>query len=209
MKKTTLWLVALLAIATFAGCNKTNTPVNNPDENVGMANPASVYCEEKWGTLIPMEDEAWNQYAMCQIDEETVCEEWAYYRWECPAGENSDITAEPTYEIDYGTSEIYSEEDLKSAANAIMNIFNNEWDIKCDMKKLNYLWDELSTANLNYCKNFYADVEDCVVFTSDFYIPNTDQEMAWAFEPDKNIEWWSWYLWRIAGEDWIVLTNGL
>ena len=38
MKKTTLWIVALLAVATLAGCNlnKTpaETPVENPDENV-------------------------------------------------------------------------------------------------------------------------------------------------------------------------------
>jgi putative hemolysin len=31
-------------ILTVAGCGKTETPA---DENVGMANPASVYCEEQ------------------------------------------------------------------------------------------------------------------------------------------------------------------
>jgi putative hemolysin len=46
MKTKTFGLVALLAIGclAIAGCNKTE----NPDEkNVGMANPASVYCEEQ------------------------------------------------------------------------------------------------------------------------------------------------------------------
>ena len=36
-----------------------------------------------WGTLIPAEDEDWNQFAFCQIDEDTICEEWEYYRGEC------------------------------------------------------------------------------------------------------------------------------
>lgn len=34
-----------------------------------------------------MEDEDGGQYAMCQLDAETVCEEWAFYRGECPAAE--------------------------------------------------------------------------------------------------------------------------
>ena len=208
MKKTTLWIIALFAVATLAGCNK--APVENPNENVEIANPASVYCEENGGTL-KLEEGAW----LCMFKDWSYCEEWAYKNGECKPwdifyntlDEQDELQA--WYELELWASELYSEKDLKSAANAIMNIFNNEWEIKCDMKKLSYLWDEISTENLNYCKNFYSDVEDCVVFTSDFYIPNTDQEMAWAFEPDKNIEWWSWYLWRIAGEDWIVLTNGL
>ena len=137
MKKT-LWFVALLAIGALilAGCNK-NAPVENPDENaeianpaavyceenggtlsleewlcmfddgsyceewaynngecqpgeiiyntveeemVWMANPASVYCVEQWGELIPMEDEEWNQYAMCRLADGTEVEEWEYYR---------------------------------------------------------------------------------------------------------------------------------
>jgi putative hemolysin len=49
MKTKTLGLVALLAAGalTLAGCGKTETPVENPEENLGLANPASVYCEEQ------------------------------------------------------------------------------------------------------------------------------------------------------------------
>jgi putative hemolysin len=39
-----------LTVATLAGCNK--TPVENPNENAEIANPASVYCEENGGTLV-------------------------------------------------------------------------------------------------------------------------------------------------------------
>ena len=87
MKKSTLWLAVILWLGTviLAGCNCNKN--NSEEENVGIANPASVYCEEQWGTLIPMEDEDGAQYAMCQLDAETICEEWAFYRGECPAGE--------------------------------------------------------------------------------------------------------------------------
>lgn len=103
MKTRTLWLVALLAIGvlTLTGCNcnknnseetnvneevNTNVEVNvNEEENaaeemVGMANPASVYCVEQGWELIPMEDEEWNQYAMCRLADGTEVEEWEYFR---------------------------------------------------------------------------------------------------------------------------------
>ena len=80
MKKT-LWLVALLGIGalTLAGCNKTETPVENLDENTEIANPAAVYCEENNGTL---NLEEW----LCMFDDGSYCEEWSYQRWECQPG---------------------------------------------------------------------------------------------------------------------------
>ena len=80
MKKTTLWIVALLAVATLAGCNK--APVENPEENSEIANPASVYCEENGGTLV-LEEGAW----LCMFEDGSYCEEWSYQRWECQPGE--------------------------------------------------------------------------------------------------------------------------
>lgn len=49
MKARTFGLVALLAagVLTLAGCGKSQASVENPDENVEIANPASVYCEEQ------------------------------------------------------------------------------------------------------------------------------------------------------------------
>ena len=82
MKKTTLWIVALLAVATLAGCNCNKTPVENSEENSEIANPASVYCEENGGTLV-LEEGAW----LCMFEDGSYCEEWAYQRWECQPGE--------------------------------------------------------------------------------------------------------------------------
>ena len=45
--------------------NKTNT--SKPAPTVGMANPASVYCEK-------------GEYGVCQLKDGTTIEEWEYYR---------------------------------------------------------------------------------------------------------------------------------
>ena len=85
MKKTTLWIVALLSVATLAGCNK--TPVENPEQNAQIANPASVYCEENGGTLKIETAEDWSQAWICMFEDGSYCEEWAYKNWECQPGE--------------------------------------------------------------------------------------------------------------------------
>ena len=43
MKKTTLWIVALLAVATLAGCNK--APVENPVQENVNENPVEENIE--------------------------------------------------------------------------------------------------------------------------------------------------------------------
>ena len=49
--------------------------------SVGIANPASVYCEQEGGILSPIETEK-GTMSMC-IFEDFECEEWAYFRGEC------------------------------------------------------------------------------------------------------------------------------
>jgi len=50
--------------------------------DTGIANPASVYCEEQGGTL----DLA---TGMCTFADGSQCEEWAFYRGECSPGQAS------------------------------------------------------------------------------------------------------------------------
>ena len=100
MKTKTFGLVALLAIGclALAGCNKTE----NPDEkNVGMANPASVYCEEQWGTLQIETAEDGSQSWICLFKDGSYCEEWSYYRDECQPGEIIYNTVEAEEDYDY------------------------------------------------------------------------------------------------------------
>ena len=50
---------------------------------VSIANPASVNCVKNGGNLKIMEN-ATGQYGVCTLPDGTQCEEWAYYRKECP-----------------------------------------------------------------------------------------------------------------------------
>ncbi|MDD3897009.1 MAG: DUF333 domain-containing protein [Candidatus Peribacteraceae bacterium] len=54
---------------------------------VGMANPASVGCEEAGGTLrIEKKPPAGGEYGVCYFAGNRQCEEWALLRSDCPAG---------------------------------------------------------------------------------------------------------------------------
>lgn len=207
MKIKTFGLVALLAagVLTIAGCGKNQTPVENPDENAEIANPASVYCEENGWTL-QLEDGAW----LCMFPNGSYCEEWSFKNGECQPWEiiYNTIPEDTTSESNISSSELYSEEDLAAAEAAIMNTVNNEWSIKIEMKELSYLWDEKATSELDYCKSLNPEVTECAVFISNFYIPEQDAEMAGAFEVDTNINWWSWTLGKNAAGEWEVLSNG-
>ena len=54
-------------------------------ENSQIANPASVNCVNKGGKL-SIVDEPEGQIGMCTLPNRIVCEEWAYFRGECPKG---------------------------------------------------------------------------------------------------------------------------
>lgn len=67
------------------------------EEEVGMANPASVYCEEQGGAL-EIREENGGQGGYCIFEDGSECEEWEYYRGECtpilPESEEGEETEE-------------------------------------------------------------------------------------------------------------------
>ena len=210
MKTRTFGLVALLAISslTLAGCNKSETPVE--ENNAEIANPASVYCEDNGGTLNLEE-------GLCMFDDGSFCEEWSYYRGECQPGdiiyntidENvaEDVEAN-AYEIDYGTSDIYTQEDMEAAVAAIMNAFENEWEVKCEMHNLAYAGDERSQQELpNVQLRSEAPYAQALVMLSDFHTPANPEE-AMAFEPDYEYTDYNWILGRTEGGEWTVIDWG-
>jgi putative hemolysin len=75
---------AIIIASTFlilTGCS--NEVATNP--NTGMANPASVNCTEKGGTLEIREAKR-GQYGVCFFEDNRQCEEWALMRGQCPEG---------------------------------------------------------------------------------------------------------------------------
>ena len=73
-------LVLTLSMLIFSGCV---TPTPEPD--TGLANPASVYCQDQGYTLEMRTDEN-GTYGACIFPDGSECEEWAFFRGECSPG---------------------------------------------------------------------------------------------------------------------------
>ena len=74
---------ACLAGALFAAACGGGEPA--PATAPGLANPASVYCEEQGGT-VEIREGGDGQYGVCVFPDGSECEEWAFFRGECQAG---------------------------------------------------------------------------------------------------------------------------
>ena len=159
---------------------------------IWMPNPAAVYCEQQWGTINIVKDEEWNESGMCKLADGTEVEEWEYYR-----ANNTGLV-----------ESLYTEEDLKSAEKTITEEWFGKMTVKVEDVKLKYMGDEKANWELKYCQELDATVEECVVFESEFFIPEQDAVMAWAFEPNKTLTWYQWYLGRTKGGEWKILTMG-
>ena len=85
MKKIILLLVLVILIS---GCAQ-KTVEEKTGEKTQMANPASVYCEEQGNKLEIRTGEDGSQTGYCIFKEGTECEEWAYFRGECPEKEGT------------------------------------------------------------------------------------------------------------------------
>jgi len=59
----------------------------------GLANPASVFCEEQGFRLELRTDASGSQAGICHFPDGSQCDEWAYYRGECGPAR---LTAAPT-----------------------------------------------------------------------------------------------------------------
>ena len=78
-----LFVAALFGLLFLAAaCAKTEEmQIGN---QTGMANPASVFCEEQGGQLKMVETAAGTR-GFCILQDGTECDEWQYYGGECPA----------------------------------------------------------------------------------------------------------------------------
>ena len=104
MKQLIALTLSLLALAACAA----------PTEQPGLANPASVYCEENGYTLQIVTAEDGSQSGVCVFPDGSSCDEWAYFRGECgPAvadGNGGGAGAdEPGSSVTPGTTEAISD----------------------------------------------------------------------------------------------------
>ena len=176
--------------------NSVETDSSTEEPTIWMPNPASVYCEQQGWTVNIVKDEEWNESGMCKLADGTEVDEWEYYR------------ANNTGAVE----SLYTEEDLKAAEKVINDEGFGKMTVKVENVKLTYMGDEKSTSELEYCKTFeekeWLTIDECVVYESEFFIPEQDAQMAWAFEPNKTLTGYQWYLGRTKGWEWKILTMG-
>lgn len=110
------------------------------------------------------------------------------------------------YTLEYGESQIYSNEDIESAAKAVLDKFNT-FD-GCVLYSLTYAGDEICNDELSYVNLLKDDKEEefveCLVFYSEFRSPINGGD-AWI---PNDIYTWSWYLGREKDGEWVLMTYG-
>ena len=84
MKKITGLVIGLFLLAALPACTQKNmVDDQGQSQKAQIANPASTYCIEQGGKL-EVKDSKEGQYGTCNLPDGTECEEWAYFRGECP-----------------------------------------------------------------------------------------------------------------------------
>ena len=79
-------LVLLITIIAFFACWAfVFQPKTHKNNSSTLANPASVNCVKKGGTISIVNGPN-GEYGICMFEDDRQCEEWALYRGECPVG---------------------------------------------------------------------------------------------------------------------------
>ena len=112
----------------------------------------------------------------------------------------------PEVRIDYGTTGIYTRDDMDAAIEAVKAAFA---DFKgCGLHALRYADDTCSSAeNLAWMNSLgkHGPYAQCICFNSDFRSPKNG---GGAWTPDTEYTDWDWWLARTEGGAWEVLTGG-
>jgi putative hemolysin len=85
--KVTIFVLTFLALLLIAaGCTQTTNNSGTPPPvttSTSLANPASVFCEEKGYRNEIRKNPDGSEYGVCIFPGGAECEEWAYYRGTC------------------------------------------------------------------------------------------------------------------------------
>lgn len=123
------------------------------------------------------------------------------------AGENDTLR---DIEISYGTSSIYSMQDMDEAIDVIISEFST-WE-GCELHSIAYSSDEFCNAsNIAWMNELEENGEaeehftQCIMFTSSFHTPKYN---AGAWNPDEEYTGWEWWLARSESGQWKLMTGG-
>jgi putative hemolysin len=102
-RKVMVPLFMLMGVILLAACGPNQA---SPTPQAGMANPASVYCEQNGGKLDLRQDASGGVAGICIFPDGSECDEWAYFRGECKPGDSSP-SSEPVAELAAGLQIAY------------------------------------------------------------------------------------------------------
>ena len=108
--------------------------------------------------------------------------------------------------IDYGTSAIYTKEDMDEAIALIRDKFSG-WE-GCELHSIQYASDQCyNLSNIVWMNELKegASFTQVIKFVSDFHSP---KEGGGAWVPDKEYTGWQWWLAREDGGAWELMTWG-
>lgn len=108
--------------------------------------------------------------------------------------------------IDYGASELYSQEDMEKAVDLIKKEFST-WE-GCELHSIRFAGDDCNSAdNIRWMNELKPgqNYTQCIEFLSDFHSP---VEGGGAWEPDQEYKDYQWYLARTDGGDWELVSWG-
>lgn len=108
--------------------------------------------------------------------------------------------------VDYGSSSVYSKEDMDKAITAIKKEFAT-WN-GCELHSISYAGDSCVTdENIKWMNDLVKnkDYTQCIEFKSSFHAPKNG---GGAWEADKEYENYEWWLARKDGGEWDLLTWG-
>ena len=112
--------------------------------------------------------------------------------------------------IDYGNSEIYTEDDMDAAIEVIKDEFST-WE-GCELHSISYSSDdECNSKNIAWmnelapAQGLTNDFTQCIMFVSDFHSPKNG---GGAWNADTKYSNWQWGLARSEDSEWELLTWG-
>lgn len=110
-------------------------------------------------------------------------------------------------DIDYGSSNIYSQSDMDTAIELIKNEFST-WE-GCKLHNIRYISDECnSEENIKWMNDLgdeNAEFTQCIEFVSDFHSPKAG---GGAWNADSEYKNWQWWLARTNDGEWNLMTWG-
>lgn len=106
--------------------------------------------------------------------------------------------------VDYGTSDLFTQEDREQAVACIKQSIETNKNITA-LYRLTYAGDARSQYEQQYYRNDYDKYEEVIVFTGDYHTALT---AGGAYDTNSTYDDWSWILGRHPGGEWVIITQG-